>query len=153
MFGFRIAALGPMIVGGREGMQLRDRTVLGVLLVRGPTKSSTDQIAFALWGDGRPASYRKVIQGSVVRLRQVLGADAIRTVDDGYRLDLAAEVVDVSCFERWIEAARQQLAAGHAERAAGEVRRALELWRGPPMPELEGWPPREVEGAPPRNSA
>ena len=39
-----------------------------------------------MWGDVRPPTWTKVLQGSVVRLRKVLGAEAIETSPAGYRL-------------------------------------------------------------------
>ena len=119
----RVALLGPMLVNGREGLQLRDRTVIGVLLVRNGVRVTTDEIAFALWGDAVPPSYRKVIQGSIMRLRRQLGGEAIRTVDDGYRLSQDPDGTDVHRFEQLIERARGQLAARHAERAARSAAR------------------------------
>lgn len=77
--GCSVAVLGPMLVAGREGLQLRDRTVLGVLVVRDGTAVTVDEIAYALWGEEPPASYRKVIQGSVMRLRREMGDESIRT--------------------------------------------------------------------------
>lgn len=134
-----------MLVGGRQDLQLRDRTVLGVLVVRRCIPVTVDEIGFALWCDDPPASFRKVIQGSIMRLRRVLGAEAIHTVDDGYQLAVDAAGVDACAFERSIGAARDQLTAGHAERAAREARGALMRWRGEPLAELDGWVTAEAE--------
>jgi DNA-binding SARP family transcriptional activator len=142
---FRIAILGPIEVSGREQLQLRDRIVLGVLVVRTGAAVTVDQIGFVIWGDELPASYRKVIQGSVVRLRRDLGRDAIRTVADGYRLDVTDDHVDVREFERRIARATDHLAVGQADLAARELRHVLTLWRGAPLAELDGWEPAEAE--------
>lgn len=140
-----IAVLGPMLVAGREGLQLRDRTVLGVLVARNGITVTVDEIAYALWGEGGPASHRKVIQGSVMRLRRELGEASIRTVDAGYRLAVDPATVDVHLFERAIVTARERLASGYADRAAREVRDALVLWRGTPFVELDEWTDAEAE--------
>ena len=75
--------LGPMVVGGRDDLQLRDRAVLGVLVVRAGSYASMDQLADAIWGERRPATFKKVVQGCVVRLRRELGDQAIRTHGGG----------------------------------------------------------------------
>ncbi len=134
-----------MIVAGDDGLQLRDRTVLGVLVVWRGRVVTVDRIAFALWGDERPASYRKVIQGSIVRLRRLLGPDGIRTVADGYQLGADALMIDSDEFEQQVTAARADLDEGRAQRAARTARSALAMWHGPPLAELDDWPPAEAE--------
>ena len=74
------AALGP-----------RDRVVLTALAVHCGEAVSGDRLADALWGDEVPASWNKVVQGCVVRLRKVLGQNAIETVPTGYRLAIPPE--------------------------------------------------------------
>ena len=49
-----------------------------------------------------PATWRKVVQGSVGRLRQALGPQAIATVDGGYRLELGDDELDTRRFERLV---------------------------------------------------
>ena len=134
-----------MVVRGAADLQLRDRTVLGVLVVRAGTAVTTDELGDALWGDGPPASYRKIIQSSVVRLRRRLGPEAISTTSGGYRLDLGRDEVDAHCFAAKIASARSLLDDGYAARAMFQVGEALALWRGAPLPELEDWPPAEAE--------
>jgi DNA-binding SARP family transcriptional activator len=142
---FSIAVLGPMMIAGREGLQLRDRTVLGVLLMSAGSLVTTDEIGFALWGDELPTSYRKIVQGGVARLRRELGSGAIRTADNGYRLAVNADAVDANVFEQQVALAVENLAAGHAARAMRILRESLGLWRGRPLAELDHWPPAEAE--------
>jgi DNA-binding SARP family transcriptional activator len=140
----RIRALGTMLVGAGD-TSLRDRAVLGVLLVRSGSRASMDEVAEAIWGDRPPTTHRKVVQGAIVRLRKELGEEAISTVDGGYRLDLATDEIDVDRFERLIDAAESALAEGEARAALRDARAALDLWRGDPYQELPGWPPAEAE--------
>ena len=133
-----------MVLAGRQDMQLRDRTVLGVLLVRDGVVP-VGAIVDALWGDRAPESARKVVQGSVMRLRRLLGSSSIATVGDGYRLDIADAEVDVWLLEGLVAEARAALADGYGERAARILAEALALWRGDPLPELDGWPPARAE--------
>ena len=136
-----IAVLGPLSVAGKRELQPRDRVVLGVLTVHRDAGASTGEIADALWGESPPASSRKVIQGSVMRLRRSLGAHAIATVEGGYRLQVAETDLDAVAFEAQVDQARAQLRDGYAERAALRIEEAMTLWRGPPLIELAEWPP------------
>ncbi len=55
----------------------------------------------------------------------------------GYVLRIDPERLDLHRFERRIREGRQALAAGRHEEAAAALDRALALWRGPPLAELE----------------
>lgn len=46
----RIRLLGPVMVAGQDELQLRDRMVLGALVVRRGTHTSVEEISDALWG-------------------------------------------------------------------------------------------------------
>ena len=87
-----IAVLGPLQVDGEaDSLARRDRVVLAVLAMRTGDLVSADQLADALWAEGPPPTWNKALQGSVVRLRKLLGAPTIETVDHSYRLTLSAE--------------------------------------------------------------
>jgi hypothetical protein len=108
-----IAVLGPLEVDGQgHGLGPRDRVVLSALVVRAGDPISTEALADALWGDQLPASWAKVVQGCVVRLRKRLGAAAIESGAAGYRLTLNEAEVDNRRFERLFERARQAFAGG-----------------------------------------
>ena len=83
------------------------------------------------------------------RLREpppkALGADAIVTSPNGYRLELADGEVDVRRFERLVAKGHQMLALGESDRAILAFREALALWRGPALREVEEWPPARAE--------
>jgi DNA-binding SARP family transcriptional activator len=81
-----IAVLGPLRVDG-DGTSLgpRDRVVLETLTVRPGEVVSAERLADALWADKVPVTWPKVVQGCVVRLRTVFGADAIETSPQGPR--------------------------------------------------------------------
>ncbi len=99
-----IALLGPLAVNGdTEGLSPRDRVVLAALALCPGDAVSAAALAEALWQDSRPASWKKVIQGCVLRLRQVLGATGIETVQDGCRLTTAAGDVDTGVFQRLLD--------------------------------------------------
>ena len=96
-----IAVLGPLKVDGdTSALGPRDRVVLAVLALRPGEVVSPDALADALWGDDPPATWSKVVQGCVWRLRKLLGSAAIETLPHGYRLTVPTDAVDAHRFER-----------------------------------------------------
>lgn len=140
-----IGLLGPLTAGADVALSPRDRVVLSALAMRYGSVTSAEELADALWGDQPPVSWPKVVPGCVNRLRKVLGADAIVTSPNGYRLELADGEVDVRRFERLVAKGHQMLALGEPDRAILAFREALALWRGPALREVEEWPPARAE--------
>jgi WD40 repeat protein/DNA-binding SARP family transcriptional activator len=143
-----IGVLGPLTIDGAgpdSRIGPRDRMVLAALVTVGSEALRLERLAEAVWGECPPVSWRKVLHGCVARLRRVLGTAAIVTVPDGYRLAAAASEIDARCFEQLLGRARDQLALDAADRALFLAGEALALWRGPALPELEGWEPGRVE--------
>lgn len=143
-----VAILGPLLVDGDDtGLGPRDRVVLSALAMRPGETVSAERLADALWGDAPPATWPKVVQGCVVRIRKALGQEAVETSGHGYRLTLPADDVDARRFERLLGRGRELLALGEPERAHFILTQAAELWRGAPLAELEGWQPGEAAAA------
>jgi DNA-binding SARP family transcriptional activator len=136
--GLAIALLGPLEVR-RDGIPIRLttgrlRTLLAVLAMSAGDAVSLEQLALALWGERLPAHTRRAVQTYVTRLRAVLGRGAIRTLPDGYRLDVEPYRIDVLRFRRLVAE------AGRARGTAGEralLEQALALWRGTPFQGIE----------------
>src|SRR4249920_332885 len=143
----QIAVLGPVEVENGPPLPSRDRIVLAALVVSMGTVCPADRLAAALYGDDVPATWRKVVQGTVMRLRRVLGVAAIETTSDGYRLAIADDEVDLRRMERLLERANEHLLAGEADRAVVSATEALALFRGDPLVELDGWPPGRAAAA------
>ena len=140
--GVGVSVLGPLAVDGlARGLGRRERVVLAALVVAGGQPLASGQLADALWGEEPPASWLKVIQGCVVRLRKLLGSAAIESGEFGYRLDLTDLEVDSVRFERELDRARGALAGDDPQRAAYLAHEALNLWRGPALTDLEDWEP------------
>lgn len=140
--------LGPVELGADGGaLGPRDRVVLAALALRCGESVSPEQLADALWAGSPPASWTKVVQGCVSRLRRVLGAPAIETTPAGYRLRDQAVELDRDEFEALVDRARESSATGSPERAARLLADALTLWRGRPFAELEEWMPGRVEAS------
>ena len=143
-----IGVLGPLCVdGSATTLGRRDRVVLEVLSLRPGEVVSADCLADALWGEAVPASWTKVVQGCVVRLRKLLGASLIETSPEGYRLVVARDDIDAHCFERLVGRSHELLILGEHERAVYVSGEALALWRGSALAELDGWPDGQVEAA------
>ncbi|MFN2320939.1 MAG: BTAD domain-containing putative transcriptional regulator, partial [Dermatophilaceae bacterium] len=106
-----------------------------------------ERIADALWGEQPPATWTKVVQGSVVRIRKALGPEAVQTSRYGYALVLADDDIDAAEFERLVRRGREMLALQAPERARYALAQALDLWRGAAVADLAEWPvaraPRE----------
>ena len=99
-----------------------------------------------MWGEAPPTSSRKVIQGSVVRLRRFLGAEAIATVEGGYRLDVPTPTWTAGHFQAQVERARAELREGYAERAVRASRRRWACGGVTRYSELAQWPPADRGG-------
>jgi DNA-binding SARP family transcriptional activator len=141
---FRI--LGPLEVVA-EGRVLplgrgRHRALLAILLLRANQIVATDRLIDDLWGGKPPATAPKMVQMYVAELRRVLEPDTLRTVSPGYTLRIADDMLDLERFERLVEEARDSDPAAAAE----VLRRALALWRGPPIGEFadEDWAQSEI---------
>ena len=126
-----LSLLGPLQVDGDGRLSPRDRVVLSALVVHGGDSVPAERLADALWGEAPPASWAKVVQGSVLRLRRSLGHDAIQTTTSGYRLALGDDEIDIRLFERLVARGRKLSERGEHGRAssglhagAGPVARA-----------------------------
>jgi len=83
---------------------------------------SRERLIDSLWGEDPPATAVTSVQVYVSRLRKLLPDDVLVTRAPGYLLRVEVDELDLDRFERL--------------RAAGEVREALALWRGPPLAEF-----------------
>ncbi|WFE22955.1 BTAD domain-containing putative transcriptional regulator [Solwaraspora sp. WMMD937] len=122
---------------------IRSRATLGYLLLNHNSLIPVSRLMKALWPSGTPATGRKMLHNAISHLRGVIGmnsmtagAPVLLTHAPGYFLRVQPESVDMICFEQQVEAARDDLAAGRWEQAAGTLRDALTLWRGPALVDL-----------------
>lgn len=117
----------------------RVTSLLTFLALSPRTTVASDQIEDELWADQRMTNARNALQANVLRLRKYLesltgmkGTELIRTVGNGYLLDLAPERVDAHRFLRRAEAGAALVHEDPA-RAITELEQALALWRGPAL--------------------
>ena len=138
--GLQVAVLGPLVltVGASEVAvgSPKARAVLAVLALRIGTAVSAGELEWALWGDDEPRTADKALQGHISALRKILPEGAIETTPQGYRLTGPKDVVDAFRFERRCARGSDLLGSGHPGAAVAELTRALDLWRGAPVPDL-----------------
>ncbi|HJQ73769.1 MAG TPA: BTAD domain-containing putative transcriptional regulator [Gaiellaceae bacterium] len=139
---FRI--LGPLEVvedGNPVALgTLKERLVLGVLLLHANEFVSRDRLIDDLWGEAPPPTARKAVNVYLSQVRKSLagaGADPITTAPGGYRLDVEPEQLDAARVQLLVGSARECVAKGELESAAGRFQEALSLWRGPTLAGLE----------------
>jgi predicted ATPase/DNA-binding SARP family transcriptional activator len=142
--------LGPLEVC-RNGQALampggKPRALLAVLLLHANEPVSAEHLAMALWGEEAPAGAMRTVQVYVSRLRKALGDDGVlASTAAGYRLRVAPGELDAERFEQLLDQGRRALADANADQAAGVLREALELWRGPALADLAFEPFTQAE--------
>ena len=139
--------LGPLEVSEHErSLALggaKQRSLLALLLLRANELVTTDHLIDQLWGASPPLTAGKSVQVYISRMRKVLGDGRLTTHGRGYVLHVEPSEFDLARFERLCAEARQ--AAPDA--AAGKLRDALALWRGPALADLAYEPFAQVEVA------
>ncbi|MBG6090557.1 AfsR/SARP family transcriptional regulator [Actinomadura viridis] len=137
---FRV--LGPVeIVDGGANVvptALKPRQVISLLILRRDSVVSTAELIDELWDGDPPANAVTTLQTYVYKLRQALSGrgsgDVLVTRPGGYMLAASRNAtVDLDRFEGGTAEGRALLEGGEPRRAAGVLRGALELWRGPAL--------------------
>ena len=135
---FRI--LGPLEVvdeGNPVALgTLKERLVLGVLLLHANEFVSRERLIEDLWGEAPPPTARKAVNVYISQLRKALGrtgADPIATASGGYRLQVGQDALDSVRLETLLVHAREAVAGGEQEEARKRYIEALALWRGPTL--------------------
>ena len=123
-----------------------ERKALALLAAWEGQVVSRERLVDAIWDDGPPRSSTKVVQNLMLRLRKVLGPDAIETRPTGYLLR-APDAVDSRRFERLVAEGREAADIGEWEASARALATALALWRGDPLVDLGAWQPARWECA------
>jgi DNA-binding SARP family transcriptional activator len=134
---FRI--LGPLEVVADDGHALvlggpGQRALLALLLLHANEVVSSDRLLDELWVDGPPSSGVTALQVRVSQLRKVLGpaGERLETRTPGYAFRAERGELDLERFSQLVEEADGAEDAVAAER----LRKALALWRGPPLADL-----------------
>ena len=154
----RIAVLGPLEVLTDDLAPVpvpgaKERLLLAVLAAGAPGAVSTDALAESLWDGDPPATARKSLQVHVVRLRSSLEPDRPRAPPGvrrargaGLRPDRRPRLHRRSPDRRSGGAgARPSGLRSSLRRPNGELRAAVDLWRGEPYADWPDAPFADVE--------
>lgn len=130
----KFAVLGSVeVTAGGSQVELggvRQRAILGCLVLHANTVVPTSQILHALWHGEPPATARKMVQNAVSALRRVLSKTMLRTELPGYQLTVEPGDIDLLEFRRLTREGRAAIAEGDQHKGADLLRTGLELWRG-----------------------
>jgi predicted ATPase/DNA-binding SARP family transcriptional activator len=131
--------LGPVeAVRGEEALDIggpKSRALLAYLLLRRGELVSLERLIDELW-DEPPPTAAKIVRLYVSRLRKAFddGSGAVVvTRPAGYELRLGDALLDLEAFQAKVSAASQVAPRS----AAGLLREALALWRGPALADLD----------------
>ncbi|MGR7024821.1 BTAD domain-containing putative transcriptional regulator [Geodermatophilus sp. URMC 62] len=149
----RYRVLGPLEVTGLDGRPLdvggaKPRALLALLLAEAGRVVPVDRIVSALWGEDPPPTVTGTLQAYVSHLRRVLepergprqAARVLLTRAPGYLVQVETTDLDSLRFAALVADGEGALDAGDPARALPVLDRALELWRGEPLPELGDGP-------------
>jgi DNA-binding SARP family transcriptional activator len=128
----------------------RQRAVLAVLAVRAGELVPADELAEVVWDGVPPEQAAVTIRNYVKRLRFRLGCAGGQIVAcrPGYRLEVAADELDLRVFTRLCREGGAAVQVGDWAAAFGGLGRALGLWRGAPFADA-GCERLQREQAPP----
>ncbi|WP_165821262.1 BTAD domain-containing putative transcriptional regulator [Nocardioides gansuensis] len=131
-----VRLLGPIDVrrGGRalDVPGGRARSLLTVLALQAGQAIPAERLIDTLWGDEVPTTAKTVLQGFVSKLRKTLGATALETTGNGYRLAVSRSAIDANRFHDLVTAARDL----DGEERTAALEQALGLWRGPALSDV-----------------
>lgn len=147
--GLRLRVLGPL-AAWRDGAPLglggpRQRAVLALLATHHGLGINREAIIDAVWADRPPATAVSLVQAYVSRLRRVLdpgrsprSADSLLTCGYGrYILHPSPEQLDLLAFGELADRAQVAAAAADLATACGLYERALMLWQGELLADVE----------------
>lgn len=107
--------------------------MLALLLLHPNRVVSRDRLIDELWDGSPPETASTALQVHVSQLRKALGRDAIVTQSPGYLVRVEPGALDLERFDHLLKDAQGQ----DAETAATTLREALELWRAPPLADVD----------------
>lgn len=140
----RINVLGPLEGWSDEeqisfGGQVQKRILAALLLDPGRVIPAA-RLAEAAWEQDPPTTAAHQVRKAIADLRRRIprGSTVILTDSAGYRVRLADGQLDLLEFDVRTQTARKALRDGRRAEAAGELRAALDLWRGPVLSGIGG---------------
>ena len=136
----------PELVNGNGAIALPgavSRAIVGRLLLAHGAVVRRDTLIEELWEERGAKDPVNALQVQMAKLRSALtaGGEDTRLLfgHGGYRIVLGPDdEIDATAFEAGVRAGREYLAAEEYEKAEGELRSALAMWRGRALDGLEG---------------
>ncbi|MDQ0748246.1 DNA-binding SARP family transcriptional activator [Streptomyces africanus] len=122
----------------------KPRQVLSLLALRAGRVVQVESLMAEVWGEAIPRSAATTLQTYILKLRRNLNAagieatgrtakDVLETCYGGYRLAADEFSCDLADFQRLVRSGGRALDEDDPRVAAGHLRRALDLWRGPAL--------------------
>ncbi|MEJ2857944.1 MULTISPECIES: AfsR/SARP family transcriptional regulator [unclassified Saccharothrix] len=134
------------VVDGGAQLELggvKQRAILGYLLLHANKVVPTSQILQAMWEGNPPPTARKMVQNAVSGIRRMLAANTdptttplLRTHRPGYQLRVDVQAVDLFVFRSLVRDGRTAISEGSHALGAERLREALSLWRGRALADL-----------------
>jgi DNA-binding SARP family transcriptional activator len=119
----------------------KQQALLAALLLDANRVLPVSRLVDAVWGEDPPASASGLVQTYVWALRRALHRsgepEIIVTQPPGYLAHVDPGRLDLSRFEELVTGGRRAVAENRDVEAAGKLRTALALWRGPALVEFE----------------
>ncbi|WP_194896247.1 AfsR/SARP family transcriptional regulator [Catenulispora pinisilvae] len=122
-------------LGGQQ-----QKCVLAVLLLHPRQAVPTKRIVAYAWPPDPPNTAEKLVAGYIAKLRKILepaGGISLRSRPPGYVAEVDPELIDAHRFTALIHQARTDREAADDEQAEAHLRRALGMWRGIPLADLD----------------
>ncbi|MEV0618795.1 AfsR/SARP family transcriptional regulator [Nonomuraea sp. NPDC050404] len=128
----------------------KKRSLFAALLLHHGDVVSVDDLITELWRHDPPGQAANALHAHASRLRLCLGRwrerygtqVALRTRYPGYSLHVPADQIDLVRFDALCAEAHTRQPA-HQDQAAGLLREALALWRGPALQDVPSGPIRD----------
>ncbi|MEV0092392.1 AfsR/SARP family transcriptional regulator [Streptomyces sp. NPDC050738] len=138
---------------------VKPRKVFALLAVQADRVVSVESLVEEVWGERPPRSVQTTLQTYILQIRHLI-ADALRAADSGlplgaksvlvtepggYRLDTFGGVNDVLEYDALASAGHRALEAGDWPGASDYLGRALSMWRGNALSDVQCGMLLEVE--------
>lgn len=139
--GLEFRVLGPVEIlrdGVPEALPGRTTTIILAGLALSPSRIvPNDTLVDWTWGARLPARPRAALQSGISRLRRLVGEELVETAGLGYRLRAGADQLDLIRFRELVAIGASAAEDGAPERALVSLDRALRLWRGFPLSNVD----------------
>ncbi|MGW5879053.1 AfsR/SARP family transcriptional regulator [Nocardiopsis terrae] len=156
----KIRALGPLEaeINGKSFLPTagKPRQVLSTLALNPNQVIAAPTLMEELWGTELPRSALTTLQTYILQIRRHLGAaldqrselspkGVLVTQHGGYRLNIAPSAVDVHRYEQLVAEGIGSAKAGKDVQASELFGRALDMWRGTALVDVDAGPILEIE--------